>query len=64
MDRVNKIYLVRLRKGEERLGLIGRIEEVSVIIEALVPFDERTKLLNHQATAEKTVAKWFLFLFN
>ena len=37
MDRVNKIYLVRLRKGEERLGLIGRIEEVSVIIEALVP---------------------------
>ena len=36
MDRVNKIYLVRLRKGEERLGLIGRIEEVSVIIEDLV----------------------------
>ena len=42
-----------MRKGEERLGLIGRIEDMWVIYESST-LDENIELLNHQATVEET----------
>ena len=49
-----------MRKGEERLGLIGRIEDVRVIFDSST-LDESIELLNHQATVEETAARWSFF---